>query len=275
MRRLYLIFFIACLIWPMQPAWPQDQEKIPFYLPISSVDYPNLKHRLDAALFEAGLGQFSTQTTDYWHSYQQGLKLGRLGIYLAAPHFVAWANHQHDFRPLLKLESNTQYVLASRSRDIDLFEVDDLNDRPVCTQASLNLDFILLNQAFSNPLYSAKNIIVSNVAKEISSNNRNCHAFTIANHLFLKHNLAHPESLIRLQQGQAWPPYAWVMHPQLESHTKAMSKFLVSEKTLKILRPILRSFSEGEKILHTETRDYPPSIAAPLVTYWGDLLKKP
>ena len=271
MHRFTLFIVFAVLFSTASSASAQQQNKIPVYLPISGSDYPNIKHHLDAALFEHGLGQFSTQTTDYWHAYQQGIKQGRPGIYLAAPHFVAWASYQHNFTAILKLESKIQYVLAVRSKDINLFEVDDLNNRSVCTQAGLNLDTILLNKAFTNPLYSAHNKAVSDVAKEIVADNKECHAFTVANHLFLKHNLAHPESLIRLQQGQAWPPYAWIIHPQLEPQKQAISNFFQSEKTREILNPVLQRFSEGQRLLSVKERDYPKSLIDELSNYWGHL----
>ncbi len=268
MRRLCFILIFLCLNLCSNVALSQIQSKIPFYIPVNSNDYPKLKHKLDAALFKVGLGQFATQTTDYWHTYRQGIKQGRIGVYLAAPHFVAWVTNKHNFTPLLKLESNAQYVLASRSTDINLFEVDDLNNRPVCTQSSLNLDFILVNQAFTNPLYSAQVKIVSDVAKEINRDNKDCHAFSIANHLFIKHNLAHPESLIRLQQGPSWPPYAWVLHPELDSHKQVLIKFLRSETALEILSPIIQTFSEGNRILNTIKEDYPAKVTKPLDKYW-------
>lgn len=274
MRSCHIFLIFSLLLFSSAPSILPAQEKIPLYLPISSKDYPNIKHHLDAALFEAGLGQFATQTTDYWHQYQQGIKHGRRGIYLAAPHFVAWAYHKHDFVPFIKLESNIQYVLASRSNDINLFEVDDLNKRPVCTQSNLNLDSILLNQSFSNPLYSAVNIVVSNVAKEIRLNTEMCDAFSLANHLFLEINQSYPISLIRLQQGPLWPPYAWIMHPQLAPKRKAMDQFLRSDKAIEILAPITQGFSEGERLIAVDEADYPISLAAPLFNYWGKLESK-
>ena len=269
MYRARLNFIFIFLILSVNPLLVQAQDKIPFYLPVSSEDYPNIKHHLDAALFSAGLGQFSTETTDYWHKYQQGIKLGRPGIYLAAPHFVAWAQHKHDFIPLIKLESEIQYVLAARSGDIGLFEVDDLNKRSVCTQSHLNLDSILLNHSFSNPLYSAQNIVVSDVLKELRLNNKTCDAFSLANHLFLAHNLTQPKSLIRLQQGPLWPPYAWIIHPQLEAQRSAMIQFLRSDVVIEILSPITRTFSDGNRLLDTDKKDYPKSLASPLFNYWG------
>jgi len=67
---------------------PQPSE-LQLYLPYHSSQFPELAQKLDAALQRAGLNNIRTQSSDYWHPYQQGIRQGRVGVYLAPPHFVA------------------------------------------------------------------------------------------------------------------------------------------------------------------------------------------
>jgi len=264
--KILLIATIACL---SLASVAQDNAKTSIFIPVSKTDFPSLKSDLDQAMAAAGLKEYEVQTTDFWHRYQQGLRHGRPGIYLAAPHYASWAIDRHQFTPILRLEDDISYVVAARRRDISIFEIDDLNDRVVCSQPGLNLDFLLITNAFTNPLHSAQTESVSDVVNQIVDHKSSCNAFVISNHLFLSYDRANPEQLIRVQQSQVYPPYAWLAHPDV--HADELVNFLKSDSALAILAPVLQQFSEGSQLLRAKSSDYPRSLGAKtLAPYWGE-----
>ncbi len=252
---------------------PEPSGSLPLYIPVSGEDFPNLSRDLNIALAQAGLSHYRAQTTDYWHQYQQGLRMGRKGIYLAAPHFASWAIHQHSFVPVLKLEDDISYVVAARRRDLSVFEMADLNGRNVCVQPGLNLDFLLISGAFTNPLHSARTRTFSNVAKliekeaAINETPQECAAFATTNHVFQAYNKKYPERLIRLQQSINYPPYVWVAQPEVVS--AKLSQFLRSSEAVDILTPALKRFSNGDRLNPAAADDYPVNLSELLEPFWG------
>jgi len=250
-------------------ADPVGAEKVPFYLPYHSSQHPELAKKFDAALAQAGLGDYQTVTTDYWHPYQQGIRQGRVGVYLTAPHFAAWAIRKHKFTPILRLSEPLKYVVAARRDDSQYFEINDLADKAICSQRAVNLDFLLVRTAFGNSFRSAENKIVNSVASAMRYDNQNCDAFSVSEHVFKQFNLKFPDRFIRLQQGPKFNNYAFVLHPQITGDNAArLTKFLTRRKTQKLLRPLFRHFSEKPVLLSIRPQDYPAEYLKPLELYW-------
>ncbi|RBP49634.1 phosphate/phosphite/phosphonate ABC transporter substrate-binding protein [Arenicella xantha] len=248
----------------------QQTTDIPLYLPYQSSQYPELALKLDSALAEAGLGQFKTVTTDYWHPYQQGIRQGRIGVYLAAPHYTAWALHKHRFIPFLRLPNSLQYVIATRHADSQYFEVNDLAGQNICSQRAVNLDFLLVQQAFDQPLKTASNKFVNSVASAMQYDNQNCAAFAVTEHTFKRFNTAEPDRFIRLLQGPEYRNYAFIAHPDIARDTAIkLKRFLRSATAITILTPLLKQFSSSPSLLPVRRADYPKSYLSILAPYWG------
>jgi hypothetical protein len=244
-------------------------EQLPFYLPYQSSQFPELALKFDALLVKSGLAEFTTVTTDYWHPYQQGIRQGRIGVYLAAPHFVAWAHHQHNFIPFLKLSSPLQYVIATRHDDAQYFELRDLAEQNICSTNAVNLDFLLVKTAFQNSLKPANNKIVNSVASAIQYDNQNCAAFVISEQAFKTFNAKDPQRFIRLHQGPKYQNYAFVAHPDIPRDTAIqLKRFLRSEAALEVLGPVLSQFATNPKLIPVKRKDYPKHYVEVLNPYW-------
>lgn len=266
---LILLGFFSLEASPVFAQGETDSQEIALYLPYHSSQFPELAMKLDAALNRAELAQIKTKSTDYWHPYQQGLRQGRTGIYLAAPHFTAWAINKHKFAPLLRLPDRLKYVIASRSDDAHLFEVNDLAGRSVCSQNSVNLDFMLVRTAFGNSFLAAQNKVVNSVARAMQYDNQNCDAFSVSEHLFKRFNLESPYRFIRLQQGNEYNNYAFVAHPGITKNLRmSLKKFLRSPDAQTVLKPLLKQFSNKTNLVPIKPTDYPNTYLKPLELYW-------
>lgn len=266
-RFLRLLLVGLLLLTPSRTVLGSGQ--IPLYLPYQSSQFPELSVRLDAALSAAGLAQFFTVTTDYWHPYQQGIRQGRPGVYLAAPHFVAWAHHRHQFIPFLKLSSPLQYVIATRHDDAQYFELRDLAEQNVCSTRAMNLDFLLVKDAFQDTLKPAINKIVNSVSSAMEYDNQNCAAFAVSEQTFKAFNTEDPQRFIRLYQGPEYRNYAFMVHPGVPRESAIQLKnFLRSPTALDVLAPVLSEFATQPKLVPVKRRDYPASYLEALKPYW-------
>ena len=200
--------FMAPISHPKQAVSSHggSTEKTPLYLPVNAQQFPNMISKLRSALQQAStqdklLEGIKLTTTDYWLPYQQGIRQGRPGIYFAAPHFSAWLINQHGFDPMLRLAGPIQYVIAARREDSHLFEINDLATKTVCTNATMDLSFLLVRDALKESLLPAKILQVEAVDREMKNNNRNCHAFALSEHLFLELAAQEPFRFIKLTHG--------------------------------------------------------------------------
>jgi len=239
---------------------------IPLYLPYSSSALPNLQKELDTLLQRADSNRFKVQSADYWHPYQQGLRHGRVGVYLAAPHFASWAIHKHQFVPI-----SLKFVIAARKDDARFFEINDLANHSICAQKAVNLDFLLVKSALSNPLLSANNKSVNSVSDAMKYDNENCHAFAVSDHLFQKFNLESPDRFIRLQQGQQFNNYVFIAHPEVsQDHIERLTVALKSEEVRHSLAPLYEEFSTQTKLIPAAISEYPLTYTSALKAYWGE-----
>lgn len=250
-----------------------------FYLPINKLQFPTLVQELELALSNAsvnntGLSKLTITTTDYWHHYQQGIRKGRPGVYFAAPHFAAWLVNKHQFEPVLRLAGNLQYVIVSRRSDSHIFEAGDLANKTVCTNAMMDISFLVVRESMSRSVLAADTLRVQNVAKEMNSDNKKCDAFSLSEHLFLPFATEDPFQFIRLQQSKEFSNYAYLLHPNIPSELKKpLKKFLSSKEASDILAPMYRLFAKEPRILNGKPSNYPRSQAISLEPYWGKLPK--
>ena len=137
MRPAWLLssLFLISLVHPLKVAAQLEQaQSIPFYLPIESDELQQGVSQLGAALSAEGLNHITPVAVKYWNSYQQSIRHGKRGIYLAAPHYSAWAVVKHNFVPVLRIAEPLKYVIAARRGDSHLFEINDAQSIGVCSE---------------------------------------------------------------------------------------------------------------------------------------------
>ena len=268
-KRVFAGLLCCLVISCAQAQTAESKTRIPFFLPYHSTQYPEMAVQLNRALEQAGLGRFEATTADYWHPYQQGIRQGRPGLYLAAPHFAAWVMNKHQFKPVLRLPDKLRYVIAARRRDTQYFEINDLANQAVCSQRAVNLDFLLVRSAFGDSWRAAHNKTVNSVSSAMQYDNENCAAFSVSEHLFKQFNRQTPDRFIRLQQGPEFNNYVFVVHPQInDAQIKSIKSFLRSREAQSILRPLLDEYSAEDVLLPVKAEDYPESYLSTLAPYW-------
>ena len=257
---IFCLFLISLLYYArlshaqQEPDFKQQarSNKISFFLPIQKDQFPGLVQQLKSALIDAGLDELELTTSGYWHPYQQGIRQGRLGIFFAAPHFAAWLVNVHKFNPTLRLSGKSQYVIVARSADSEIFEVRDLANKTVCSDATMDLSFLLVRESMARSVLSAKTLRVQNVAEAMKRNKLDCDAFSLSEHLLKPFLLEDPFQFIRLQQSDEYSNYAYLLNPEVPAKTKrALRKFLVSKKAKEILQPMYRLFSEKPTLVRS------------------------
>lgn len=244
-------------------------ETLGFYLPFHSEQFPQLVSKLEAALRAAEVGDIEVRTADFWQGYQQGLRRGSKGIYYAAPHFAAWSVNQHDFEPILRLKESLKFVIAIKRANSEYFEVNDLSNQKVCAHRALNLDYLLVNTGFDNPVLSAQTVSVWSVLDELNNPDTDCVAFAISDHAFIERAKSKPQEFIRLQQGRRFKNYTFVAHSSLSTtRINKIKEFLLREDIQALMRPIYRLTSTKLKLVVAERKDYPLQYIKPLAPYW-------
>lgn len=249
----------------------QSNSKPPLrlFLPIESVNFPQLIATLENKFSEYGFNDIKVATVDDWHDYQQGLRHGRVGLYLAPPHFAAWAIEKHSFQPLLRISKPLSYVITTTRQNPTLFEVNDLAGRTVCTGNPLNLDYLLLNQVLAKSVRSAKIEIVDSVEQEMHLPETTCDAFSVSLHIFEKFTINQPNRWIRLQQSGLLNNYVLLAHPDVPpSQLSNVKAYLSSDIGQQLLSPVLNLFADGARLIPARVEDYPATYSKTLDRYW-------
>lgn len=270
-QNLTLLGFLLLVLSFLHPSTRSHaiNPKTSLYLPINSALFPTLKTDLELALAAENLRNIEIKTADYWLGYQQGLRLGRVGVYFAAPHYSAWAIQSRGFIPMLRLPNKLKYVIATRQNDSHFFEVSDLAQQQVCTERGLNLNYILLNDAFKKGVFSAKPLEVWSVADEMHRDTADCKAFSISDHLFEELNIKYPGKFTRLYQGNTFNNYAFIAHPDIDPElSDRLERFLRSESAIKLLEKTYRMYSSKTNLVDARKTDYPIEYIEPLSAYW-------
>jgi len=239
------------------------------HLPIQSQKLMPLAHAIQADLNSHKLAHYQVKTAVYWHDYQQGLKLGRLGVYLAPPHFAAWAIHKHNFLPLVRLNQPLSYVIAANSSDKSLFEINDLANKPICSNKPLNLDYLLINSTFEKLAMSAIPVTVASVTTEMKNKKSHCKAFSVSDHILQEIAREGDSSHIRLAQGPSMRNYVLISHPQVSQQNRmAIKRYFLQKSTKDLLLPIASQFSKDGSWARAQKEDYPKSYLTQLEKYW-------
>jgi len=261
------------LILPIltSPSNASEVQNINFYLPSHSAQFPSLSPQLQQAFISEGLNNITVKHADYWQQYQQNIRRGQIGIYYAPPHFTAWVIEKHNFKALLKVKNNLKYVIASKQANEEIFEIRDLKNKDICTRTALNLDYLLVINAFEKNLQTANTNIAISPAEEMFNPNSQCSAFSISEHFFVQLQLNQPNHFIRLFQGTEYQNYAISIHPSLDkAYSAKLSRFLTSEHALKILSPLLKLSTSSPTLLKAKEDDYSSKYAEPLKRYWRE-----
>ena len=270
MKSSILLLLTCCyLALNTGRAQPSEAKPIPFYLPVHSDAMTQKVTQLGIQLHAMGLTQVQPTAVKYWNNYQQAIRQGRRGIYLAAPHYSAWAVIKHNFVPLFRIAERLQYVIIVRRGDSHLFEISDLDKKRVCAQKPLNLDYLLINQAFDNPVLSADIISVLSVENEIIENNNRCDGFVISVARLNEIDTAQTKKFIRLRVSPEYKNYSIVANPNIEQAVlNQLSQTLENKQVLSLLEPLLLQFASRAALISSSYEDYHRAELTPLLRYW-------
>ena len=241
--------------------------QVGLYLPVNDTQFNPTK--LQALLAANQLNEITVRSAQNWHHYQQRIRKGAPGIYLAAPHYTAWLIHQYQFTPMLHLPEQLKYVIAVRADDTQYFELSDLAERTVCTQHAFNQAYLLLNNAFKDKLHAAKKHEVWSVYQAALDDTESCQAYSLANHLFEKFNRTSTRRLIRLAQSVTTNNYAFVADASFDPSLKQrLIKVLTSKAGLEAMADIYARYSPELYLTSAKKEDYAPQLSKPLEVYW-------
>ena len=247
----------------------QDEQHLSLYIPISSKNRGRLVRELNHAAHKYALGSINVIFSDHWHQYQQGLKIGRKGVFFAPPHFSAWAVNQHGFIPLVRLYEPLSYAIVTKKSEPQFFELNDLINNDICTHKPLHINYLLTNNVFKNH-YAKINIqFVESVVAEMLNETTTCNAFTTSNHIIQRWIQQGNDEYIRLYQGRTYNNYGFVAHPSIGKATlNKLQEFLLLEETQKIFRPIYQLHANDLKVIKSVAEDYPVSYIDNLINHW-------
>lgn len=248
---------------------PINYNEISLYLPILADQHKRLLSQLRVALDQARLTVIKIRTAENWLQYQQAIRAGKRGVFFTAPHYAAWSLHENQFRPLLRLNKPIKYVIAVERAKDNFFEINDLANSQICTQRALNLDYLLVNNAFQNRLLSATQKTVWSVTQAMQDEQSECDAYSISDHIFAQFERDQPNKFIRLKQGKTFNNYAFIAHPRISSRIRnKLSAFLLADKNLELLTPLYEMYAEQSTLIPANKDDYPPSYLDTLRPYW-------
>lgn len=271
-RLIVLCVYLALLFVNTGTAYGTQEKAVQLNLPFSSSDYSELTTQLRNALDQAQLAEVELVTAEHWHTYQNKLRLGRKGLYIAPPHFSSWAVHKFDFVAHVRLASPLSYVIATKRSNQHIFEMNDLADRPVCSSRPVNMDYLLINRAFDNPVLSARIKTVASVDKEMRQSNHNCDGFALTNQQYKSISAESPTRYIRLQQSAKYHNLALISDAEStanEPETIAkIIRLLNSEKGRQILDPWVSQYSSSKLWVASSALDYPSDYFDILTPFW-------
>jgi len=250
-------------------ALAEEQQPIPIYLPIDSPQLEQQATELSHLLHAAKLHQFKVQPVKSWSSFQLALRNGQRGVFLAAPHYSAWAVRKNNYIPLLRIKQPLKYVLAVRKNDSHIFELNDLENRSICSQKPLNLDYLMVNHAFKDSLHGAKIISVDSPQYEMRTDSSRCDGFAISEHRFVQLAKQLPDKFIRLHQSSILNNYSITAHPNIKQlWLDELRTLLISEQAKPALSKILSQFARRPKLITVDFEDYSNDEYSPLLPYW-------
>ena len=267
-------YWFACIVALLSsPALAQtDDLKLPLHLPVSGEQSDALVTTLQQLADAADLSNLKVVSADRWLDYQQGIRSGRRGLYLAAPHFAAWAIHNHNFSPLIRLPGSLSYVVAAARNDASIFEMNDLANQAVCSRQPLNLDYLMINRAFDNPLLSARIQIVPSVRAEMRRASSRCRGFSLTDREFELIAAIFHERYIRLQQSIKYSNLVLIADPSSSKVqtdlVEAVADLLSSKAAREALSPWLREWSGQPVWIKAQRGDYPRSYMQVLESFW-------
>jgi hypothetical protein len=244
-------------------------KRIQLFLPIQHTSQQEVADSLQNDLEHIGINQIEVKTAIYWHNFQQGLRQGHLGFYVAPPHFAAWAIANHGFLPLARLAEPLSFVIATNKSDKSLFEIGDLAYKPICSSKPLNLDYLLINNTFEKSVSSAIPTTVDSVPKEMKKAKSACAAFSISNHMLEREARKGTTKYIRLAQSLRTKNYVLVAHPKISKQlSKGIKDYFLSNRGEHQLMPLSLLFSNSGEWVKATTKDYPLEHADGLQKYW-------
>ena len=270
-RRSYFLVLLLAASLQMAPHTRAAESVTILSWPVNDNAMHTHLEQLQQAFGGHDIGKIRIKPVRFWNNFQSDLREGKRGIYLAPPHFAAWAINKHGFRPLLRAPDPLKYVIAVNRSDSHLFEINDLDQQRVCAQKPLNLDYLLINAAFDEPMHWAEIVTVRSVHKEMLANDTRCVGFALSNHLYKQLENQYPDRFIRLQQGAEFNNYVLVSHPDIDdSLLLKMMQLLQQSRMQKHLLPLLRPYADSGQLIRAKVEDYPLTYTLDLTPYWAD-----
>ncbi len=246
-----------------------NQSTIKLFLPIELKPYSSMIKALKEDFLKNNIENIEIEGIDHWHAYQQGLRVGRVGFYFAPPHFTAWAFSKHDFKAMLRISEPLSYVIAAKRANSDIFEINDLTNKRICSEKAFNLSYLLGNSGLDKQLRSANIEIVESVEKQMSKTTTSCDAFSISDHLFKKVSIKSPAQYIRLHQSTKYNNYALIAHPSItDQRVAALTQYFLKNESQSIIAPLLKKFTQTGSLIISQTSDYPSEYYETLSPYW-------
>ena len=261
----FVIGYFFCSV--IQCAYASEQ--INLILPLRSDDHAQLAQKLESGLKSYGLDNIKVQYADLWHNYQQGIRTGKHGIYFTAPHFAAWATNIHGFKPLAKIAEPISYVITAKEAHPEVFEINDLINRTICSKQPLEQDYVFLTDTFAKKYGSFNHHFLSDVQNEMLTKKSSCDGFVISNHVLKSMLQSGNRDYIRLYQSKTYNNYAFIAHPNIDPETSAkLTSFLVDPESVIFLKLIVSRYAKDLKLVRAGPDDYPESYANRLKIYW-------
>ncbi|MEO0367692.1 MAG: hypothetical protein AAF197_02785 [Pseudomonadota bacterium] len=253
----------------------EDSEKaeqhvsLPFFLPYSHAQSPNLAGDLAGILYGGGLDNINIEPADYWQVYLNAIRVGRPGIYLAAPHFASWLVQQHDFKPIARFSEPLSYHLVTRQDDFWNFEVGDLAGKNVCTDHALNLDFLMLSDLFKERRGSAIKAVTWSLETRFKEDDPRCSAFVVPDNLLNKMVRKRPGYYVQLAATESFSHFALLTHPDIsDAVVSQLADVVASEDAIQLISEINSAIEANAKIEPATKADYPRSYTQALDRYW-------
>ena len=246
-----------------------NNQTIKLFLPIESKPFSSMIKSLENDLLKNNINNIEVESIDHWHAYQQGLRVGRVGFYFAPPHFTAWALSEHGFKAMLRVSDPLRYVIAAKRTNSDIFEINDLINRRICSEKAYSLSYLASGSVISKQIGSANIGIVESVEKQMTKATTNCDAFSISDHLFKKLSLRSPTRYIRLHQSIKTNNYALIAHPDIaDKRIAALTKYFLKSESQELITPLLSIFSKSGSLILSKSTDYPSDYYKNLIPYW-------
>ncbi len=268
-KRQWYALLILLILGNAPGSASDDDASVKLYVPFATQPPATLRTQVQRLLNESIHAPNKVIAVTEWSEYLRAVRTGSPGLYLAAPHFVSWLVHRHDATPLARFDEMLSYTVLSRAGDHGLFDLSDLSGRVVCTQPSMNLDFLMVSNIAADEADSITIAVTRSIAQRLRDRDQRCDAFTVSNHLASEVEESDAGEFVRLTQSKQWPQYALVViDPSSDKPKQPMVSTAVAVALLKLLQPQIAHEAQEQSVVPAARSDYPLDLSNMLLPYW-------